>query len=195
MPRPHVGGIVAVMSITTGTTRGPGREARGIRTRLSPRARKLTLLVHLASAGSWLGLDLVLGILVATVLASGDATTAGAAALSLASVATWPLVIVGTTTLVSGLVLGLGTNHGLTRYWWVLAKLVLNVVLVALVLVLLRPGVVSVGEAGRQALGAGTSPEVGWNLLFPPVVSSTAVIFAMTLAVFKPWGRIRRAAG
>ncbi len=144
MPPAHVGGIVGAMSITTRTSTGPGREARGIRTRLSPRARKLALLVHIASAGSWLGLDLVLGL-----------------------------------------------NHGLTRFWWVLAKLVLNVVLVALVFVLLWPGVVSVGEVGRTALDAGTSPEVRWNLLFPPVVSSTAVIFAMTL-VFKPWGRVRR---
>jgi hypothetical protein len=30
------------------------------------------------------------------------------------------------------------------------------------------------------------------NLLFPPIVSSTAVIVAMTLSVFKPWGRVRR---
>jgi hypothetical protein len=35
--------------------------------------------------------------------------------------------------LASGVVLGLGTKWGLIRYWWVAAKLVLNVVLVALV--------------------------------------------------------------
>jgi hypothetical protein len=28
-------------------------------------------------------------------------------------------------------------------------------------------------------------------LIFPPIVSTTALLVAMLLAVFKPWGRIR----
>jgi hypothetical protein len=45
----------------------------------------------------------------------------------------------GRWTLTSGVLLGLGTKYGLVRYWWVLVKLVINVVLVALVLILLWP--------------------------------------------------------
>ena len=30
------------------------------------------------------------------------------------------------------------------------------------------------------------------GLIFPPIVSPTALLMAMALAVFKPWGRIRR---
>jgi hypothetical protein len=71
-------------------------------------------------------------------------------------------------------------------------KLVINVVLVTLVLLVLTPGVTALGDAGRAALAEGTPPAVTANLLFPPIVSSTAVIVAMTLAVFKPWGRARR---
>lgn len=160
------------------------------RYRLSTRTRKAVLLVHIAAAGSWLGMDLVLGLLVLNVV-TGDPTGAGAAAVSVAAFATWPLVVVGLLTLVSGVLLGLGTKYGLVRYWWVLAKLVLNVVLVTLVLVLLRPGVTELGDLGRAALAGGGTPDVG-QMLFPPVVSSTAVVLAMTLSVFKPWGRIRR---
>jgi hypothetical protein len=32
----------------------------------------------------------------------------------------------------------------------------------------------------------------GGNLIFPPIVSPTALLIAMVLAVFKPWGRIRK---
>ena len=47
----------------------PPTNTRGIRLPLSPRTRRLVLLVHIAAAGTWLGLDLVLGILVLTAFA------------------------------------------------------------------------------------------------------------------------------
>ncbi len=176
---------------TLPTTRRPRADARVIRMPLSARTRKLLLLVHIAAAGVWLGLDLVLGILVFTVL-TGDATGAGAAAASLAAVATWPLVAAGLLTLATGVLLGLGTKYGLVRYRWVLVKLVINVVLVTLVVLVLWPGMVTAGDAGRVALGDGVAPTVAATLVFPPVVSSTALVVAMTLSVFKPWGRTRR---
>jgi hypothetical protein len=68
-------------------------------------------------------------------------------------------------------------------------KLVLNIVLTALVLVALRPEVTEAAEQGRQfAAGAPASLGVG-NLIFPPIVSPTALL---TAVVFKPWGRIRK---
>jgi hypothetical protein len=173
-------------------TERPERADRTVRLRLSARTRKLVLLVHIAAAGAWLGLDLVLGILVVTVVATADVTSAAAAAASIAAFATWPLALVGLVTLASGLLLGLATKYGLVRYRWVLVKLVINVVLVTLVVLVLTPGVTALGEAGRAALAQGTAPAVTANLLFPPIVSSTAVIVAMTLSVFKPWGRVRR---
>jgi hypothetical protein len=168
-----------------------GAEARVIRLPLSTRTRKLVLLVHIAAAGVWLGFDLVLGILVLTAF-SADPTAAGAAAASIAAFGTWPLAVVGLVTLVTGVLLGLGTKYGLVRYWWVLVKLVINVVLVTLVVFVLTPGVTAVGDAGRAALVDGGSPTVPATLVFPPLVSSTAVIVAMTLSVFKPWKRVRR---
>lgn len=96
-------------------------------------------------------------------------------------------------TLLTGALLGFATKYGLVRYWWVLVKLVLNVVLVVLVVIALSPGVTALGEGARAALEEGSAPPVTLTLLFPPIVSSTAVVIAMTLAVFKPWGRVRRA--
>jgi hypothetical protein len=196
--------MVERMSTTTRTTTATARSEhsertertdrieRSIRMRLSTRARKLVLLVHIAAAGAWLGLDLVLGILVVTAITSPDATGAAAAAASIAAFATWPLVVAGVVTLLTGALLGFATKYGLVRYWWVLVKLVLNVVLVVLMVIVLSPGVTALGEGARAALEEGSAPPVMGTLLFPPIVSSTAVIVAMTLAVFKPWGRVRR---
>ena len=47
-------------------------------------------------------------------------------------------------------------------------------------------------QGWRFAAGEPASLVVG-NLIFPPIVSPTALLIAVVLAVFKPWGRIRKA--
>lgn len=165
-----------------------------IRWRPAPKLRKTLLLVHIAAAGVWLGLDVVLGVLTIQAL-TADAAPAAAAAVSIAAFTTWPLITVGLLTLATGVLLGLGSKYGLVRYRWVLIKLVLNLVLVALVPALLLPGVAALHGSGLAALDAGGTPTVPATALFPPIVSSVAVAFAMTLSVFKPWGRLRRRPG
>ena len=167
---------------------------RPLRWRPRPGTRKLLLLLHIAFAGIWLGIDVVLGILVFTALSTGDSVGAASAVASIAHFATWPLALTGLLCLASGLLLGTGSKYGLVRYWWVAVKLVLNVVLVTLVLFLLMPSVGSLASDARGLLsGGGALPELT-GLMFPPVVSTTAVLIAMTLSVFKPWGRVRSAA-
>lgn len=71
-------------------------------------------------------------------------------------------------------------------------KLVLNLMLATLIVTALRGEVANAANLGGQlALGA----DLEWdftNLLYPPIVSPTALTIAFLLAVFKPWGRIRR---
>ncbi|ODU06349.1 MAG: hypothetical protein ABS81_04865 [Pseudonocardia sp. SCN 72-86] len=161
-----------------------------IRWKPSPKTRKTLLVIHIAAAGTWLGFDLVLGVLTTTAL-TADAVPAASAAVSIAAITTWPLITAGLVTLTTGILLGIGSKYGLVRYWWVLVKLVLNIVLTALVPILLLSGVTVLQQNGLAALEAGSSPVVPSTALFPPIVSSAAVAFAMTLSVFKPWGRIR----
>jgi hypothetical protein len=91
--------------------------------------------------------------------------------------------------LVSGLLLGLGTRWGLVRYWWVLVKLVANVVLCALIILVLRPGMPDVASYGRQVAGGGPPAADVSLLAFPPAVSLTVLVAATVVAVAKPWGR------
>jgi hypothetical protein len=52
--------------------------------------------------------------------------------------------------------------------------------------------VTEAAEQGRQfAAGAPASLTVG-DLIYPPIVSPTALLIAVVLAVFKSWGRIRK---
>src|ERR687886_1115414 len=159
--------------------------------RLGARTRKGVLVVHIVSAGVWIGIDVVMAVFIFTALLTDDDTKA-LCFLALELFAVWPLLTTGLICLASGVVLGLGTKYGLVRYWWVAIKLVLNIVLSALVLIALRPEVSRAAEQGwRFAAGEPASLVVG-NLIFPPIVSPTALLIAVVLAVFKPWGLIRK---
>jgi hypothetical protein len=173
----------------------PARSAAPTRSKrptwLSRRARKVALVVHIASAGVWLGLDAVMATLVVTSAVTDDTRTRAVCYRALQLVTVWPMTVAGLICLVSGIVLGLGTVYGLVRYWWVAAKLVINIVLSTLILVALRPGISEVAARGDALLnGQAVSTAVG-DLAFPPIVSPTALLIAVALSVFKPWGKLR----
>jgi hypothetical protein len=159
---------------------------------LGSRARKGYLVAHIVSGGAWIGIDAVLGILVATALISDDATVVATSLQALELFAVWPMLIAAVLTLATGVVLGLGTKYGLVRYWWVAVKLAVNVVMVLLILFALRPGLYDAAEYGRQ-LAAGVTPEGDpAGLLYPVIVAPSLLLFASVLSVFKPWGRVRK---
>jgi uncharacterized membrane protein len=159
---------------------------------LGRRPRKAVLVLHIASSGVWLGLDAVMAVLVVTSAVTDDVRTRAVCYQALKLVTVWPMTVTGLICLVTGVVLGLGTTYGLVRYWWVLLKLAINVLLCTLVLVALRPGIDEVAERGSRLLdGEAVVTAVG-DLAFPPIVSPTLLMIAVVLSVFKPWGRVRR---
>ena len=167
------------------------RSTNAPRIRLGRRTRRAVLVVHIASAGAWVGIDVLLATLVGTARFNSSTEVAAVACQAIGLFVIWPMFGAGALCLLSGLLLGLGTKFGLLRYWWVVVKLVMNVVLLVLVLVALRPGLGDVLEHGRllgQGIDSGTDLT---TMMFPPVVSLTALTVAMVLSVFKPWGRTR----
>ena len=160
--------------------------------RLGARTRKGVLVVHIVSAGVWIGIDVVMAVLIFTALLANDDNTKALCFRALELFAVWSLLTAGLVCLASGVVLGLGTKYGLVRYWWVAIKLVLNILLTALVPIALQPEVSRAAEQGwRFTAGEPASLVVG-NLIFPPIVSPSALLIAVVLAVFKPWGLIRK---
>jgi hypothetical protein len=188
------------MTVTSQTRERAGVPARpesavvAPRWRMSRGLRRTTLVLHLISAGAWIGIDVIVGVLVLAGWFGGDTATRGIAYQALGTFIVWPMLTAALTCLVTGLVLGMGTRWGLVRYWWVATKLVLNLVLCTLIVVLLQPGMDEVRAYGRD-LSAGTPTDGSMStLFFPPAVSLTLLSLATVLAVWKPWGRTRRPA-
>ncbi|HEX5987441.1 MAG TPA: DUF2269 family protein [Nocardioides sp.] len=158
--------------------------------RLSRKGRKALLLFHVLSSVSWIGVDLAMGVLAYRGLATDDPAELAVIYRALEMFCVPLLLTLGLLSLGSGIWLGLGTRFGLVRYWWVLVKLAISLVLLTLVLVALRPTLL---EGAAQATVVDDSlPErltdVRRNMLFPPVVSTTMLAFVTWLAVYKPWG-------
>jgi len=154
--------------------------------------RRAVLTVHIVAAGAWIGIDVVLGVLVFTAMFTSSTDTEALSYQALDLFVFWPLLIAGLVSLASGITLGLGSNYGLVRYWWVAVKLVLNLVLTALVVIALRPGLSEAARYG-DALAAGQPTDTTvTGLAFPPIVSGLALLTATILSVYKPWGRIRK---
>ncbi|MFJ4922685.1 hypothetical protein [Streptomyces sp. NPDC088725] len=173
-------------TLSTPRTTPPPRANR-IRWSIPARLRKSILVTHVASAGIWIGIDVVSIITVAIGwVREGEARTSAYRAL--ADYFVVPLLvaalIAGAICLVTGLLLGMATKWGLVRYWWVAVKLVLNVAALAMMLAFLGP---------FTELASGEQPlEDIWFVSFLAATAMSFLSFAMVISVFKPWGRVRK---
>lgn len=129
--------------------------------------RKIWMILHIACSVGWLGVLVACLSLCLAALGSDD--PARVAALTTASATLTGTFFLPCTLLVllTGVVLGLGTKWGLLKFYWVLTKLVIALVLLATAY-LVAPGV----EA----------------LTFLTLITSVATV----LSVLKPWGRVNR---
>jgi hypothetical protein len=183
------------MSIATQATRRAGQEESGRTSplmRLSRRWRQTLLALHILASAAWIGIDVIVAVLVTTGWFAADIELRSLAYRALATFIVWPMLVSGLVCLATGLLLGLGTKWGLIRFWWVFVKLALNVVLCTLIVVILQPGMAEVAAYGEELLTGNPSTDRVAQLFFPPAVSLTCLTLATVLAVFKPWGRIRR---
>jgi hypothetical protein len=158
----------------------------------SGRAYKAVFMAHVVFALGWLGVDVVLLVLAVTGLTSDDARTVATAYHAMSLFTLQLLIPAGLLTLATGILLGLGSKFGLIRYWWVVGKLAINIVLTLAVLFALRPSINEAEEAGRELTPRAELGGLPADLVFPPAVSIVALGFATYLSIFKPWGRMRR---
>ena len=143
--------------------------------RLGGRTRKTVLLFHILAAGTWFGLDVAMAVLVFTAIFTESTEVRAHTLQSLRLVTVWPMFSAAMVSLITGVILGLGSKYGLLRYWWVAIKLALNIILSTLILTALRGEVTKAADLGSQ-LAAGA--DLDWNfsnMLYPPIVSPTAL--------------------
>lgn len=144
--------------------------------------RRGLLVAHVAVSVSWLGLTVGLLTLGVAAFVTGDATTAQAATRAMKIFGDWLVIPVALLSLLSGLVLALGTPWGLARHRWVWTKFWLTLITAGLSIFSLRPGIDE----------AATSGVVDIDLIIAPSVATATYLFITAISVLKPWGPTRR---
>lgn len=95
-------------------------------------------------------------------------------------------------TLVTGVLLSVGTSWGLVRHYWVVVKFVLTVALVASGILVLNRSLQEVAvRVSEVPLSTLTSADVGalrFQIIASVSVALLLLIMATTLSVYKPWG-------
>jgi hypothetical protein len=159
--------------------------------RLAPRARKALLTVHVAASVAVIGTTASVAVLALT--AAGAARPAEAHALysaiqTLAFALAIPFSFIS---LITGVVLGLGTHWGVLRHGWVAAKLALQLAIILTGALAIRPWLDHVVEASASVAGSGLGAERRL-LLVAGALNLAFAVTAVGLAVFKPRRRARR---
>ncbi|RXS87686.1 DUF2269 domain-containing protein [Streptomyces sp. TM32] len=154
---------------------------------LSRPARRAVLVLHVAVSVSWLGLTLGLLALGLTGYTTGSPAMATAAYRAMKVFGDWLVLPIALMSLLSGLVLSLGTPWGLARHRWVVIKFWLTLLTLLLSVFALRPGINRLAAAAA----AGTpAPDI--HLVIAPAVATATYFFLTAISVLKPWGPTKR---
>jgi hypothetical protein len=155
---------------------------------MTPALRKLVLAVHLAFAVGWVGAVMAYLPLAISAVTGEDTETGHAAWIAMELIGWFVIVPLALATLLTGLVISLGTPWGLFRHRWVLITLVLTIIS-AVVLVLHMPTVSSLADAARA--GESMDPAMKEDALLHPSAALVVLLGIMLLNVYKPQGMTR----
>ena len=156
---------------------------------LTPRLRKFTLTMHITFSVGWIGAVVAFLALVVTAMTSQDAQILSAAWIAMELTGWFAIVPLAVASLLTGLVISLGTKWGLFRHYWVLFSLVLT--FLAIVVLLSNMQTVSffaglaagTGSADVGALRGGLQGE-----LLHAGVGLLVLLVIQVLNVYKPRG-------
>lgn len=155
---------------------------------LGPRARRLTLTAHVVSSVGWLGAVIASLALAIVALVTPDYGLARGAYLSMEALGWYVLVPLSLASLVTGVVQGLVSRWGLLQHYWVVAKLLINVVASVILLAYLQTFAALADSARRDIpLEELRAP----SPVLHAAVATALLLAATVLSIYKPPGRTR----
>lgn len=157
---------------------------------MGPGVRKLVLSIHLAVSVGWIGAVAAYAALDVGTVASNDPGTLRAAYLGMEIIVRSVIVPLAIASLISGIVMSLGTRWGLFRHYWVVISLLLTVLATAVLLSETR----TVSALADIAVDPSTTPEELASLgstLVHSIGGLVVLAVILVLNVYKPRGLTR----
>jgi hypothetical protein len=152
---------------------------------MTPGLRKFALTVHLTFSVGWIGAVVAyLGLGVAA-RTSQEVQTVRAAWIAMELTGWYIIVPLALASLLTGLIMSLGTKWGLFRHYWVIFSLVLTI-FATIILLLHMPSVSFLADVAAEADSADLG-RLGGDLLHPGV-GLLVLLVIQALNVYKPRG-------
>jgi len=154
---------------------------------MSPSLRKLVLTVHIALSVGWIGAASAYIALDVAAATGQNPQTVRAAYLAMEVIAWYVIVPLAFASLLTGLIMALGTTWGVFRHYWVLISLLLTII--ATVVLLAETQTISyfADLAGDPTTSSDDLRALGSTLAHS--VGGTVVLFViLVLNVYKPRG-------
>jgi len=156
---------------------------------MTPRLRKLGLVAHITSSVGWLGA--VAGFLALNIagLTSPDPAVVCSAYLAMNLIGRFVIVPLSLAALTTGIVQAAGTEWGLFRHFWVLAKLLLTI-FSAIILIAKIPLMDRAARLAAEMAWPNADLRVaGMQLLVHSAGGLLVLLVITALSVYKPWGQ------
>ena len=157
---------------------------------MAPRLRKFALAAHIALSVGWIGA--VAGYIALDVAAatSRNAETLRACYLAMGLIAWYVIVPLALASLLTGLVMSVGTKWGLFRHYWVLISLLLTVIATVVLLMQTRTIGLFATMAADPAASGDDLRSLGSTLVHS-VGGTVVLLVILVLNVYKPRGMTR----
>ena len=150
--------------------------------------RKLLLTAHVSSSVASMGAVAAFLALALFGLTGGE-RQAAAGAYQAMEVIAWavilPLIVAS---LITGLVQALGSEWGVFRYYWIVAKLGINLLATAVLLLHMRPIGILARAAESHALNEGNFCKLQMQLVVNAAAAVVVLLVATGLSIYKPSG-------
>lgn len=158
---------------------------------LSNRARQFWLTLHYISLLAWVAGASGCVLLVFVSRQGGDPSLVRAAQTFVVILDNWLVIPGAIGSLFTGVWLSWRTNWGLTRYWWIIVKLVLTVALMLLGIFYMHGLIEETFRLSRDesALTAAAFMGSRTRLLTSQGFSLAVLLAIVAISVYKPWGK------
>lgn len=157
---------------------------------MTPRIRKFALAAHITPAVGWIGA--VAGYIALDVAAvtSEDAQTLRAVYLAMGLIAWYVIVPFAFASVLTGVVMSMGTKWGLFRHYWVLISLLLTIIATAVLLAETQTISYFADRAADPTTSGNDLRELGSTLVHS-VGGTVVLLVILVLNVYKPRGMTR----
>ncbi len=155
---------------------------------MTPRLRKFTLTAHITFSVGWLGAVVAYLPLAIAGLISRDYQMVRAAYLAMELIGWFVIVPFSLAALLTGVIQSLGTQWGLFRHYWILAKFLLTTGATIVLLRHMQAVSRMAGIAAETTLFSGDLQALRIQLVVHAAGGLLVLLAATTLSVYKPWG-------